>query len=135
VSTPQPVKTGTIDKTEELKSMEEKELLENKGAAEIAPLLDAEDVAKILKISVKTVHKRVREGKLGCVQGSPKDRKFTRKQVQAFIEAQSTEVRFDKKGSKPVPSAPKKGGDDTESRHEKAKDSWASLKKEMSRWT
>jgi len=115
--------------------MEEKELLQNKGAEEIAPLLDAQDVARILKSSVKTVHKRVREGKLECVQSSLKDRKFTREQVQAYIEAQSTEVRIDKKGSKPVPSAPKKGGDNKESRQEKAKDSWASLKKEMSRWT
>ena len=115
--------------------MEEKQLLQTKGAEEIAPLLDAEDVARILKSSVKTVHKRVREGKLGCFQASPKDRKFTREQVQAFIEAQSSEVRVDRKGSKSVPSAPKKGGDNSESRHEKAKDSWASLKKEMSRWT
>ena len=76
--------------------MEEKELLQTKGAEEIAPLLDAEDVARILKRSVKTVHKRVREGKLGCVQGSPKDRRFTREQVQAYIEAQSTEVRIDR---------------------------------------
>jgi Helix-turn-helix domain len=115
--------------------MEEQELVQTKGAEEIAPLLDAEDVARILKSSVKTVHKRVREGKLACVQASPKDRRFTQEQVQAFIEAQSKEVRIDKKGSKPVPSTPKKGGDSTESRHEKAKDSWASLKKEMSRWT
>ena len=52
--------------------MEEKELLQTKGAEEIAPLLDAKDVARILKSSVKTVHKRVREGKLGCVQDKPK---------------------------------------------------------------
>jgi hypothetical protein len=135
VDTPQPVKTGTIDKTEELKSMEEKELLQTKGAEELAPLLDAEDVARILKSSVKTVHKRVREGKLACVQASAKDRKFTREQVQDFIETQSTGVRVDKKAPKPLPSAPKKGGDNTESRREKTKDSWASLKKEMSRWT
>jgi predicted site-specific integrase-resolvase len=78
--------------------MEQKELIQRTGiiGEELKPLLDAEDVARILKSSVKTVHKRVREGKLGCVQASPKDRKFTRKQVQAFIEAQSTEVRFDR---------------------------------------
>ena len=81
--------------------MEERELLQTKGAEEIAPLLDAEDVARILKSSVKTVHKRVREGKLQCVQGSPKDRKFTREQVQAYIEAQSTQVRIDREKEKP----------------------------------
>jgi hypothetical protein len=115
--------------------MAETELLQTKGAEQIAPLLDAKDVARILKISVKTVHKRVSEGKLQCVQGSQRDRKFTREQVQAYIEAQSTEVRIDKKVSKSLPSAPKKGGDNTGSRQEKAKDSWASLKQEMSRWT
>ena len=113
----------------------EEELLQTKGAEEIAPLLDAEDVARILKSSVKTVHKRVREGKLQCVQGSPKDRKFTREQVQAFIQAQSTEVRIDREKEKTVRSQPPKGGDQKHNCGEKTKDSWASLQKEMSRWT
>jgi hypothetical protein len=115
--------------------MEERQLLQTKGAEEIAPLLDAEDVAKILKSSVKTVHKRVREGKLQCVQGSPKDRKFTREQVQAYIKAQSTEVRIDRSKVKPVKSEPTRGGDQKHHRGEEAKDSWASLQEEMSRWT
>ena len=72
--------------------MEQQELLQTKGAEEIAPLLDAKDVARILKISVKTVHKRVREDKLQCVQGSPKDRKFTREQVRLFISTQSVKA-------------------------------------------
>ena len=63
-------------------------------------LMDAQDVALILKIAKKTVHKLVREGKLGCVQVTEKDRRFTQKQVQAYIEAQSTEVRIDKKSAK-----------------------------------
>ncbi len=117
--------------------MEEKELLQGTGIIDedLETLLDAKDVAKLFKISAKTVHKRVREGKLGCVQVTSKDRRFTRKQVQAFIEAQSTGVRVDKKDSKPIPSVSKKGGENKEFRREKTKDSWASLKKEMSRWT
>jgi hypothetical protein len=108
--------------------MEEKELLQTKGAAEIAPLLDAEDVARILKRSVKTVHKRVREGKLACVQGSPKDRKFTREQVEAYIKAQSTQVRIDRVPVKPVTSPQPKGGEKSFGV------SRADLRKEMSQW-
>ena len=53
-----------------------RELFTTPGAREVAPLLDAEEVAATLKCSVKTVHKRVREGTLGCVQVTPKiDRK------------------------------------------------------------
>ena len=109
--------------------MEEKELLQTKGAEEIAPLLDAEDVARILKSSVKTVHKRVREGKLACVQSSQKDRKFTREQVQAFIEAQSTRVRVDRSKGKPVKSRPPKGGEKSSRVFDRA-----NLRKEMRSW-
>jgi hypothetical protein len=91
-------------------------------------LLDANDVAKIFKISVKTVHKRVREGKLGCVQVTPKDRRFTRKQVQAFVEAQSNEVRIDRSEEKPVKFQPPKGGEKS------IGVSKADLRKEMRRW-
>ncbi|MGO9118873.1 MAG: helix-turn-helix domain-containing protein [Desulfomonilaceae bacterium] len=108
--------------------MEERELVQTKGAAEIAPLLDAEDVARILKSSVKTVHKRVREGKLACVQSSLKDRKFTREQVQAYIEAQSTGVRVDRSKVKPVKSRPPKGGEKSFGV------SKADLRKEMRQW-
>jgi hypothetical protein len=106
--------------------MEEKELLQ--GAPEIARLLDAEDVARILKSSVKTVHKRVREGKLGCFQASAKDRKFTRDQVLAFIEAQSVEVPIDRSKEKSVKSQPPKGGEKS------IGGSKADLRKEMRRW-
>jgi len=94
--------------------MEEKELGQELGiiGQELGRLLDANDVAKILKISVKTVQKRVREGKLGCVQVTPKHRRFTRKQVQAFIEAQSTEVQIDRVTAKAVTSPQPKGGEE-----------------------
>ena len=108
--------------------MEEKELLQTKGAEEIAPLLDAKDVARILKSSVKTVHKRVSEGKLGCVQATPKDRRFIREQVQAYIEAQSTGVRIDRSKEKPVKSQPPKGGEKSLGFLK------ADLRKEMRRW-
>ena len=118
-----------------MEGMEGHELIQKKGADDIAPLLDAKDVALILKSSVKTVHKRVREGKLACVQVTAKDRRFTIEQVQTFIEAQSTRTPIDKKVANPISSSPKKGGEINGSRIEKAKDSWASLKEEMSTWT
>ena len=42
----------------------------------IPRLLSARDVAEILGISVKTVNKLVREGKLGCVQVTSKGEKI-----------------------------------------------------------
>jgi excisionase family DNA binding protein len=101
-------------------------------------LLYAKDVAYVLGISVKTVHKLVRDGKLGCVQVTSKERRFTEEQVRAYIDAQSKTIhegRVDRKPALRVSSEPKKGGERKEDRKEKAKDSWASLKKEMSRWT
>ena len=111
-----------------MEGTERNELIQQKGAEDIAPLLDAKDVALILKSSVKTVHKRVREGKLACVQSSPKDRKFTKEQVQAFIEAQSTEVPIDKAKEKSVKSCPPKGGEKS------IGVSKADLRKEMRLW-
>ncbi|MGO9120882.1 MAG: helix-turn-helix domain-containing protein [Desulfomonilaceae bacterium] len=73
-------------------------------------LMDAQDVALILKIASKTVHKLVRRGKLGCVQVTEKDRRFTREQVQAYIDLQSIDVRIDKKSAKTIKSQPPKGG-------------------------
>ena len=118
-----------------MEGMERNELLQTKGADEIAPLLDAKDVATILKSSVKTVHKRVREGQLGCVQITARDRRFTIEQVRTFIEAQSTQTPIDKKVANPISSGPKKGGEIKGSHAEKTTDSWASLKEEMSTWT
>jgi excisionase family DNA binding protein len=67
-------------------------------------------LASILGISVKTLHKLVREGKLSCVQVTTRERRFTPKQVQQYIESQSTGIRVDKKAAPAVSSRPKKGG-------------------------
>jgi len=77
----------------------------------LVSLLDSQEVALILKISAKTVHKLVREGKLACVRVTARDRRFTHEQVQEYIQSQSTLVRIDKKGTPPVSSHPKKGGE------------------------
>jgi hypothetical protein len=73
-------------------------------------LLNARQVALIINSSVKTVHRRVREGKLACVQVTARDRRFTHEQVQDYIRSHSTSVRVDKMDPRPVQSPPKKGG-------------------------
>lgn len=78
-------------------------------------LWQASDVARILDISPKTVHKLAREGKLACVQVTSRERRFTPEQVQEYIRSQSTEVRVDKRDPRPVQSPPKKGGTERKS--------------------
>ncbi len=70
----------------------------------------AKEVAAALDVSVKTVHKLVREGKLPCVQVTTRERRFTPEQVQRYIESRSTGIRVDKKDAPTVSSRPKKGG-------------------------
>jgi len=94
------------------------------------PLWQASDVAQVLGISVKTVHKLVRERKMACVQVTARDRRFTPEHVQDYIRSQSTEVRVDKKAAPTVSSRPKKGGDRAQSVGVDGKD----LREEMRRW-
>jgi excisionase family DNA binding protein len=77
----------------------------------IQRLLSAKEVGEILGISVKTVNKLVRARKLGCVQVTAKERRFTEEQVRVYIEAQSKEVRVDTPRVRQVSSQPKKGGE------------------------
>ncbi len=98
------------------------------GLVDVRPLLKSAEVAHILGISIKSVHKLVREGKLACVQVTSRDRRFTHEQVQDYIRSQSTEVHVDKKPTTTVSSRPKKGG---------AKSTGVSgtdLRKEMRSW-
>jgi hypothetical protein len=76
----------------------------------VGPLLRASDAASILGISIKTVHKLVREQKLACVQVTLRDRRFTPEQLRQYIDSQSTGVRVDKNATRHVKSYPKKGG-------------------------
>jgi hypothetical protein len=93
-------------------------------------LLRACDVAQILRISVKAIHKLVREKKLYCVQVTSRERRFTPEQVQEYISAHSTEARVDKKPAPTVSSRPRKGGDRAQSVGVNGKD----LREEMRRW-
>ena len=70
----------------------------NHSQGQLRSLMTAKDVAEILGISAKTVNRLARERKLGCVQVTGKERRFTEEQVREYIEAQSRrpeEVRID----------------------------------------
>ncbi len=92
------------------------------------PLMNVPDIAQILRIVPKTVNKLVREGKLGCVQISSRERRFTKEQVQAYIDSRSVVPKIDKKGALLVKSQPPKGG------VKSIGVSKADLRKEMSQW-
>jgi excisionase family DNA binding protein len=77
----------------------------------IQRLLSPKEVAEILGISVKTVHKLVREQKLACVQVTAKERRFTEEQVKAYIGSRTKIIRVDRERGQSVSSAPKKGGE------------------------
>ncbi|MBI5249461.1 MAG: helix-turn-helix domain-containing protein [Desulfomonile tiedjei] len=97
----------------------------------ISKLLSVRDVAEILGISAKTVNKLVREGKLGCVQVTSKERRFSERQIQVYIEAQSNEpegLRVDMPQVRQVSSNLKKGGERSFGV------SKADLRKEMRLW-
>jgi len=48
-------------------------------------LMTAAEVGLILGLSPKTIHKRVRTGKLACVQVTGRERRFTDEQVQGLF--------------------------------------------------
>jgi excisionase family DNA binding protein len=77
----------------------------------ISKLLSARDVAEIMGISAKTVNKLVREGKLGCVQVTAKERRFSEEQIREYIEARSLQVQIDTRPPARVKSYAPKGGE------------------------
>ena len=94
------------------------------------PLLTKEQAAELLGIRVRTVHQLVRDGKLGCVQLSPKDRKFTEAQIQEFIDSRTIPIPkpVDRKSHGRLPS-PRKGGN-----NRNVGDSAKALREEMRSW-
>jgi excisionase family DNA binding protein len=87
--------------------MEGKENIQ--GESQIRKLMTAKDVGEILGIAPKTVNKLVREAKLGCVQVTAKERRFTEQQVERFVESRSIERPVDRTNPKPL-DFPRKGG-------------------------
>jgi len=111
--------------------MKTQDIHQNDGFTLAQPpkLLRAGHVAQVLGVSVKTVHKLVREGKLSCVQVTAKERRFMEEQVQEYIRCRTTPVRVDTKPHRPVLSRPKKGGDRSFGDSVRAQ-----LRKEMRSW-
>lgn len=105
---------------------------ENYQEFDIIPrLLSASEVAEILRISKKTVNKLAREGRLGFVQITAKERRFTEGQIQDYIRTLSkgpTEIRVDMPLKRDVSSPSKKGGGDS------VRFSRRTLKEEMRQW-
>lgn len=97
--------------------------------AEIA-LLSPKEVAERLGISPRTVHKLVRDGKLGCVQVTERDRRFTPEQVKEYIERRTIAVPnpLDRKISEKLRWSQPKGGEKSSGV------SRAGLLKEMRQW-
>jgi excisionase family DNA binding protein len=55
-------------------------------------LLTILDVAEQLQLKPKTVHQLVRDGKLACVQLTPRERRFLPDHVQEFIRSKTVPV-------------------------------------------
>jgi excisionase family DNA binding protein len=79
-------------------------------------LLTSKQAAEYLGIRVKTVHELVRDGKLGCVQVTQRDRKFTEGHLQEFIAKRTIPVPkpVDRKPPNKLPF-PQKGSDQRKS--------------------
>ncbi len=76
----------------------------SKGHEAAGGLLDADDVAALLKIPKAAVYEAVRRGQLGSVGASAKSPKgravrFTRGQVEAFIASRSKPARLTRRAS------------------------------------
>ncbi len=63
------------------------------GDQERGLLMTAWEVSRILDIGESTVHQLVKEGRLGCVQITKRNRRFTMELVEEFIK--SATVRRD----------------------------------------
>lgn len=93
----------------------------------LTPLLTAREVARILGIATKTVHKLVLRGQLSCVQITGKKRRFTIKQLDEFVQSHTTGL-IDKRPRKRLRSLTKGGMKSCEVVDR------ASLRKEMRSW-
>lgn len=90
--------------------------LKGTQADDMEPLLTPEQVADLLGVRVKTLHRFVREGKIACVQVSARDRKFTEEQIKQFVRSRTIEPpkSIDNSEADRIPFRPKpfKGGEE-----------------------
>jgi excisionase family DNA binding protein len=95
---------------------------------ELQALLTAQDVARILGISRRTVHRLVRERKLSCIQVTSKERRFSESQVADYIQSQSAPRLVDMNAARRLSSHRTKGGEKS------IGVSGTDLRKEMRSW-
>ncbi len=95
-------------------------------------LITPKAAAEMLNISVKTLQKLCREGKLGFVQVDGKRRMFTVEHLQRYVESRTVEPRLAKSAPGRVSSPVKRGGD--ERAKKSLRTSRASLREEMKSW-
>ncbi len=74
-------------------------------------LLTPEQVADLLGISPKDVHRLVREKELGCIQITNKKRRFLPEQVNAFIQSRTHGPMWVDKTHSRFLACNQKGGD------------------------
>jgi excisionase family DNA binding protein len=72
-------------------------------------LLTISDVSEHLRLKPKTIHQLVRDGKMSCVQVTPRERRFLPTQIQEFIQSRIIEAPKTVDSSAPsnVPFQPK----------------------------
>ncbi|MEW6352217.1 MAG: helix-turn-helix domain-containing protein [Thermodesulfobacteriota bacterium] len=95
-------------------------------------LLSPSDVARTLALSERAVHKLVREGRLQCYQVTPRQRRFSPAQIEAFLDSRKTALPkpVDTSTARRLPSPRKPQQGREESQGETA----AALRKEMRQW-
>jgi Helix-turn-helix domain len=68
---------------------EENRKTNEEGVIGITRLLSAEEVGEILGISARAVNKLAKEWKLGCIEITPRKRRFSPELVEEFIRAET----------------------------------------------
>jgi len=72
-------------------------------------LLKAEEVAAMLRIASKSVHKLARKGEIGFVRVNGRDRRFTNMHVDEYIQRNTVNTPVDVKPNSRVSCLPKGG--------------------------
>lgn len=102
----------------------------------LAPLMTVEEAAKLLRVKPKTIHAFVREGKLACIQLSPRDRRFLPEHIKDFIAARTITPpkKIDMTASSPLPFAPRPKQRGGEGVADEGKSLRARRREEMRSW-
>ena len=118
---------GDAKQNEPLRTVESKP--SSQEYLDITELLKPKQAASKLGISVKTLHRLCREGRIGFVKINQKERGFTLDQIHDYIDRQTVPRRIDNSGPLRV-NLTSKGG----IKRKSSGVSRAGLRKEMRQW-